>query len=402
MNRLVVWITLPSGERVRCGEIVCSDPDSRGKLAGAFRYTPQWINHPRRFALDPNELPLSNDEFLCDRPRGIFPVFEDALPDDWGRRFLIRKANLGRGEQTLVNLLKALNGNALGALSFFPEDYQRQDTSGATLLDLENLVDAALAYEAGKQLGDTDLHLLFAAASSPGGARPKVVVGTDDGDQWIAKFPSAKDNMAMVPIEAATMALAGLAGMKVPDFRVQRCGKHNVLLVKRFDISDDGGRRHMISYQTLMQATGYYALGYMDLFEPLRRISSKPSTDIPALYRQMVFNALIGNTDDHLKNFCLLHDDSGFYLSPAYDLLPDTADRREHVLHFTPNFHFPGIKHLIQLGQMAGIPSPKKIVDQVVAVVSNWQSAFHHWHVPEQDIQRLASSINNRLQKKTV
>jgi hypothetical protein len=82
MNRLVVWITLPSGERVPCGEIVCSDPDTRGKIAGAFRDTPQWINPPRRFTLDPNDLPLSNDEFLCDPPWGIFPIFEDALPDD--------------------------------------------------------------------------------------------------------------------------------------------------------------------------------------------------------------------------------------------------------------------------------------------------------------------------------
>ena len=193
MIRLVVWITWPSGEHTRCGEIVCSAPDSRGKIAGAFRYTSEWLNHPKGFALDPNQLPLTESEYVCDQPQGIFPVFGDALPDDWGRRFLIRRAGINRAQQNLPNLLKAINGNALGALSFFPDDFEPQKQNHATIFDLENLVDAAQSYEAGKALNNEELHLLFAAASSPGGARPKVLVNTDDGDQWIAKFPSTKD-----------------------------------------------------------------------------------------------------------------------------------------------------------------------------------------------------------------
>ncbi len=399
MIRLVVWITLPSGERTRCGEIVCGAPDRRGKIAGAFRYTSEWLNHPKGFALDPNQLPLSEAEYGCDQPQGVFPVFEGALPDDWGRQFLIRKAGIDRGQQNLPHLLKAINGNALGALSFFHDDLEPQEQNHATVFDLENLVDAAQSYEAGKTLNNAELHLLFIAASSPGGARPKVLVNTDDGDQWIAKFPSTRDQVAMVPIEAATMALAGKAGLCVPEFRVERCGKYSVLLVKRFDISNRGGRRHMISYQTLMQAQGYYTLGYADLFEPLRIISGKPANDIPMLYRQMVFNALIGNTDDHLKNFTMLHDDSGFYLSPAYDLLPDTADRREHVLHFHPNFHFPGVDHLLTMGKLVKISGSKKIVGEVHATISGWKKVFQHWHVPKVDIERLAASINRRLEK---
>ena len=400
MIRLVVWITLPSGEHTRCGEIVCSAPDSRGKIAGAFRYASEWLNHPKGFALDPNQLPLSESEYVCDQPQGIFPVFGDALPDDWGRRFLIRRAGINRGQQNLPNLLKAINGSALGALSFFPYDFEPQKQNHATIFDLENLVDAAQSYEAGKALNNEELHLLFAAASSPGGARPKVLVNTDDGDQWIAKFPSTKDQVAMVPIEAATMALARKAGLSVPEFRVERCGKYSVLLVRRFDISKRGGRRHMISYQTLMQAQGYYTLGYLDLFEPLRIISAKPADDIPMLYRQMVFNALVGNTDDHLKNFSLLHDDSGFYLSPAYDLLPDTADRREHVLHFYPNFNFHGVDHLLTMGKLAKVSGSKRIVEEVHSSISVWETMFKHWHVPKVDIERLAPSINHRLEKR--
>jgi serine/threonine-protein kinase HipA len=68
----------------------------------------------------------------------------------------------------------------------------------------------------------------------------------------------------------------------------------------------------------------------------------------------MVFNALIGNTDDHLKNFAMLHGSNGFFLSPAYDLLPDTAQRREHVLHFDAGHLFPGFEHLVNIGKKAG------------------------------------------------
>lgn len=397
MIRFVVWITLSSGERVRCGEVVCSDPEPNGKTEGAFRYSTEWLDHPNGFALDPNELPLVDTEFVCYRPQGVFSVFEDSLPDDWGRRLLIRKAGLGRGQQNLPNLLIALNGNALGALSYYAEALEPQQRSQASLLELESLVNAALKYETGEKLENLDLNLLFAAASSPGGARPKALVEDGEGNHWLAKFPSTKDNVGMVPVEAATMALAKKAGLNVPGFRIQPCGKHKVLLVRRFDLCKRGGRRHMVSFQTLMQAHGYYTLGYLDLFESLRRISDKPATDIPALYRQMVFNALIGNTDDHLKNFCMLHDDSGYYLSPAYDLLPDTVDRREHVLHFSPEFYYPGQKKLVELGRRARISGCKSIFEEVRSALLDWKQEFKHWKVANKDIKQLAYSIENRL-----
>lgn len=398
MIRFVVWITLPSGERVRCGEVVCSDPSPNGKIDGAFRYSAEWLDHPNRFALDPNELPLGDTVYACDRPQGVFSVFEDSLPDDWGRRLLIRKAGLERGQQHLPNLLLALNGNAMGALSYYEEALEPQQQNQASLLELESLVNAALRYEVGERPENLDMTLLFTAASSPGGARPKALVKDNEGNHWLAKFPSTKDTIGIVPVEAATMALARKAGLNVPEFRIQQCGKHKVLLVKRFDLGKRGGRRHMVSFQTLMQAHGHYVLGYLDLFESLRRISDKPATDIPALYRQMVFNALVGNTDDHLKNFCMLHDDSGYYLSPAYDLLPDTVDRREHVLHFSPEFYYPGQSKLIELGRRARIPGCVGVFEEIRSALPDWKQEFKQWEVSSMDIERLAYSIEYRLQ----
>ena len=137
MIRLVIWVTMPSGAHIRCGEMICGDPDSRGGIPGAFRYSDQWLDDSRGFALDPATLPLSDAEYACERPQGVFQVFEDSLPDDWGRRLLIRKAQLGRGRQNLPDLLQAVDGNALGALSFYPEQFDPQQPACASVLELK-------------------------------------------------------------------------------------------------------------------------------------------------------------------------------------------------------------------------------------------------------------------------
>lgn len=111
----------------------------------------------------------------------------------------------------------------------------------------------------------------------------------------------------------------------------------------------------------------------------------------------MVFNALIGNTDDHLKNFCMLHDDSGYYLSPAYDLLPDTADRREHVLHFDSEFYYPAPTKLIELGRRLRISGSGSIFEKVKSTLLDWKQEYKRWKVDSTDIQRLSYSIEDRL-----
>jgi serine/threonine-protein kinase HipA len=106
-------------------------------------------------------------------------------------------------------------------------------------------------------------------------------------------------------------------------------------MVKRFDVSAQGGRYHMVSLRTLCkERPGIYAHSYSELAHVLRKHSAAPADDVAALYRQMVFNAAIGNVDDHLKNFWMLARPGGFRLAPAFDLVPDTIGRGEHTLSF--------------------------------------------------------------------
>lgn len=397
MIKLDVKLTLPDKTRVVCGEMVTTPPDSRGMIQGAFRYAPEYLKHPAAFPLDPVNLPLSSKEFPAQRPEGVHAVFEDALPDDWGRKLLIQQAKLGRGEQTLPRLLEVMGANGLGALSFESKSILLDKKSSARIMDLEVLLEAALKYDAGLEMKADELRLLFQHGSSPGGARPKALVRKETGSFWIAKFPKHDDSFQVETIEAATLELAKRVGLTVPEFELHEIGKRKALLVKRFDISDREGRYHMISLQTLLQAQGYYYMSYGDLFEIVRSYSFQPSVDIPFLFRQMVFNVAMGNTDDHLKNFCMLHKEAGFFLSPAYDLLPDLYGKREHSLSFPFSGSLPPDRQILQrIGQSLNLADTDQIIDQVAQGVSEWQGVFEEFNVPQKELMRLEQSITQR------
>ncbi len=201
MIRLLVHVTLPDNTKLLCGEMVTTAPDPRGRIQGAFRYVPEYLKHPRAFPLDPVTLPLTPKEFQTQRPEGVHAVFEDALPDDWGRALLIKKAKLGRGEQTLPRMLEALGDGGLGALSFQSKQKKSEPDSSADIKDLEALLDAATRYESGLPLDEEELQLLYQSGSSPGGARPKALCRDEMGTLRIAKFPRHQDTFHVESIE---------------------------------------------------------------------------------------------------------------------------------------------------------------------------------------------------------
>ncbi len=115
----------------------------------------------------------------------------------------------------------------------------------------------------------------------------------------------------------------------------------------------------------------------------------------------MVFNSAIGNTDDHLKNFCMLHNETGFSLSPAYDLLPDIHENREHRLSFPQGAGTlpPGRKILERTGKIYKVPHPDQVINDVAQSMANWQNVFRKYGTPQEDIQRLETSIKRRIDR---
>lgn len=403
MIRLAVWLTLPSKESIMAGALIVSDPDPlRGGLQGQFRYAPEYLEHPQAFPLDPLNLSLSMETFDADRPReGVHGVFEDSLPDDWGRRLMIRRHKLSRNAQRVPNLLRLLGNQGLGALSYVEEGRPELKPTGVSCRHLKELALLAQKFEQEPAtVDDNELSLLFQAGSSPGGARPKALVEDDKG-AYLAKFASTRDRLDVVSLEAAAMALGRQAGIETADTKIFALGTtKKCLLVRRFDINAAGGRNHLVSMQSLLKAGGYYNAGYRDLAEVIKHISSQPGHDLHRLYRQMVFNIMIGNTDDHLKNFIMLHDDTGWRLSPAFDLLPNIGFNQEHVLRIGMDTLPPNAGTLLVEAKHFGIKRRQQameVITEIHEAVSNWPKVFSKCNVPEKDTVSIGKDIDRRL-----
>ncbi|MCC6195301.1 MAG: type II toxin-antitoxin system HipA family toxin [Burkholderiales bacterium] len=404
MILLAVWITLPDGEQARVGELACSDPDDAGVFGSEFEYAPSWLEHRQRFPLDPVSLPLGRGRFPARNIEPPLGVFDDALPDDWGRALIVRNRRLPRGKQGVPFLLRELaarHGPTVGALQFAIGSLQPVPREPAGVIDLVTLAAAADAFEAGLAADPHGLRLLFAAGSSLGGARPKALVS--DGElQWIAKLPSAKRDgrFDVVGLEAVGLDLAARAGLVVPSHELRRLGKtrRRALLVERFDTVAAGGRRHMISLRTLCrERPGAYAQSYSELAEALRRVSAAPQEDVDRLYRQMAFNAAFGNTDDHLKNFWMLTDRGGYRLSPAFDLLPDVGERREHTLAFEYGRGAPTRTKMLALAMRWNVQKAESILASVLKGVAAFATTAKARGVPAENIAEIGRDIDRRV-----
>ena len=394
MTYLVDVLINLDGQTLKAGELVWEISPANGRGRGAFRYIREYVTLPGAYAIDPVSLPLTEGTFAIDHP-GVFGVFQDSLPDDWGKRLLIRKHNLPRGRQNLPEMLMALGSSGLGALSYAAPKKPLAPASEASILTLDRLVYEAELFEAGAS-DDADIAHLLSAGSSPGGVRPKALVyDPESAAHYLAKFPSSKDSVDVVRLEAATMSLASNAGLTVPHTSLIQCGGKPVLLVERFDITATG-RRHMISMQSLLKAEGFYHCRYKDLLDMIRMVSADPATDCNLFFRQMVFNAVIGNTDDHLKNFWMTCEPrEGWRLSPSFDLLPDIREAKEHTLLFDLGAYHPGRKNLEKFGRSWGVSKSGEIIDDVYVALKHWREEFTAFGVSDGDCRRFREIDEN-------
>jgi len=399
MMRLDVWLTLPDGMQTMIGELAFGDADGSGRYASGFRYTQAWAANRNAFPIDPESLLLATGNHF--ESQNLFPplaVFDDALPDDWGRRVLAADRKLPRREHAEPYLLREVGADGLGALAFCEQGKPLQKLQPASVLDLADLLEAASRFEAGIPLEDERMRRLLAAGGSAGGARPKALLSADDG-AWIAKFPSRlKDGRYdVVGLEAAAMVLAAHAKLLVPQTRLEVIGAKKVLLVKRFDITEQGGRAHMISLRTLCkERPGTYILSYREVADRIRKHSADPAEDVARFYRQTVFNAMLGNTDDHLKNFWMINAGAGYRLSPAFDLIPDVAEKGEHTLCFDLAFTPPLKVDWLKIGKLWGVSGAPSIIEEVAEAMSAFEALARNFGVPQENIAAIKLDIEKR------
>jgi serine/threonine-protein kinase HipA len=382
----------------------------KNKEGATFEYNDAWLEHPNRFSLEP-ALKLGPGPFHTVADAPMFGAIGDSAPDRWGRA-LMRRMERRRAErekqaprtQHEIDYLLLVDDEArAGALRFAETEggpFLRQEEGKRIppLVELPKLLSAAEHFIEETDT-DEDLQLLFAPGSSLGGARPKASVREKDGHLAIAKFPRKDDEINTVLWEAVALSLAQKAGIPVPSARLENIAEKPVLLLRRFD--RDGKRRiPFLSAMSMLGAKDNETRSYLEIVDALRQHGAAPKADMEALWRQMVFNILISNTDDHLRNHGFLYEGSdGWRLSPAYDLNPVPTDIKPRILSTAINEEDTTASLALAMSVVRYFEldpaNAGEIASQVGKAVSKWRDEAARHGINKGDIERMASAFEH-------
>lgn len=311
-----VWIWLPEAtEPVVCGRL------DRHDDRYVFSYGRSYLERSDAVPIYEPELPL--DDFEHESLDGPMPLcIDDAAPDSWGRSVINAKLGaVGAELDPLVYLLES-GSDRVGAIDFQASatDYVPRAPVHAPL---EQLITAADRIDEGETI-DTDLAAALVNSTPLGGARPKALVD-DDGVKLLAKFSRPGDNFLWTQSEYIAMELARRAGLDVAPVHFVEAMGRGVLLVERFDRSPAGARRRVVSAATILSMQAIVAaqhFSYVDLADEIRADFLRPDATLRELFSRIMFNILVGNTDDHAHNHAAFVLADGLTLTPAYDISP--------------------------------------------------------------------------------
>jgi serine/threonine-protein kinase HipA len=383
----------------------------KNKESATFEYDDAWLQHPARFSLEP-ALQLGPGPFHTSADTPMFGAIGDSAPDRWGRA-LMRRMERRRAERegggpprTLqeIDFLLLVDDEARqGALRFAEREggpFLREEGVKRIppLVELPKLL-AAAEHVIEEKDTEEDLRLLFAPGSSLGGARPKASVIEKDGHLAIAKFPRKDDEINIVAWEAVALALAKKAGITVPAARVQTVAKKPVLLLRRFD--RDGKRRiPFLSAMSMLGSKDNDARSYLEIVDALRQHGAEPKADMEALWRRLVFNILISNTDDHLRNHGFLYAGrEGWRLSPAYDLNPVPTDIKPRILATAINEDDNAASLALAMEVAAyfelDAASAGRIAAEVGNAVAKWRDEAARHGLSKAEIDRMMSAFEH-------
>lgn len=292
---------------------------SADKRLCAFEYDGQWLTEG--FSISPLDLPLKPGTFIAKSTPfyGNFGIFEDSLPDGYGR-YLLHKALAKEGindfDLTALDRLSLVGEGGMGALTFHPETVLQQ---GTEIDDFDLLQEKAL--EVLREQQDNDASLLLYNSGNSGGCRPKAIFSDLEG-HWLVKFRHTYDPQDMGLQEFHYNEVARKCGISVPDFKLIN-GKY--FASQRFDISAEGERLHTATAGGLLSVSlSNPVLDYVNLLALTGYLTQSPK-EVEEMYRRMVFNYLTENKDDHCKNFSFFvtkgkNHKWQWHLAPAYDL----------------------------------------------------------------------------------
>lgn len=392
---------------------------TRAQETFEFQYDPAALADPvlGQLVLDPKILLFGGPQYPS-APQDRFGVFSDSSPDRWGRLLMKRRLerDIRAGAQPAGTrlyetdyLLGVHDLYRVGALRYKRDDQGEflDDSVGLAappFAGIRALERASRALEEDpdnvSQQGQQWLRMLIAPGGSLGGARPKASVTDEQGHLYIAKFPSSRDEYDVGGWEMVANALAVGCGLNVAVAEARKfASDHHSFMVRRFDRTDDGKRLHFSSAMTM---TGHVdgddastGVSYLELAEVLIRHGSQTNTDLRELWSRIVFNILVSNTDDHLRNHgFILVPGSGWRLSEAYDMNPvPLADGLKLNITEADNALDLELAREVAAYYRLSLDEADDIIDEFQGIVRQWRTLARELGLPAREQDRMAGAF---------
>ena len=383
---------------------------ARGKTAFSFLYDPEWLSQKEQFLLDPDIEWFQGQQHPIGKEN--FGVILDSMPDTWGRTLMKRRAAQEAFENgnTKTNLyeidflLGVHDESRMGALKFkLSQDGPFLNNSKLSIphwAKIKELQHAAHEIELNDDEDEVKhwLDILIAPGSSLGGARPKANILDEEKHPWIAKFPSNTDNTDKAAWEYLAYQLAIDAGINMSLSKLEKItGKFHTFFTKRFD-RVDGERIHFASAMTMTgnneDTIRDKAGSYLEIAEFIQFHGSNISADLEQLWRRIIFNIAISNTDDHLRNHGFIVHNNGWHLSPAYDINPSIY-KNGLALNIDMDNNALDLELAKSVGAFFQLNTQKmnSIIKEVQLAVSSWKKIANQIGIPRNEQVKMAKAF---------
>ena len=383
----------------------------KGRKTFSFSYDEKWLATEKPFLFDPDINWNKGQQFPIGKSN--FGIFNDAMPDTWGRSLMKRReAQIAKEEnRTAKNLhdldfLLGVNDESrMGGLrfklqekeSFLNNDKARPTPPWSSVRELQHGISLIESNKDNKEVRKW-LSILLAPGSSLGGARPKANIMDEKGNLWIAKFPSKEDTSDKGAWEFLAYKLAIRAGIEMAECKIEKIsGKHHTFFTKRFDRIKNK-RIHFASAMT-MTANNEDTIkesdpSYLDIAEFIQFNESNNKQELHQLWRRMVFNIAISNTDDHLRNHGFILNKNGWKLSPAYDINP-SIDKDGLSLNIDANNNSLDFDLAKSVGEYFQLKEKQMddILKEIKAAIKNWKTEATKIGISKAEISLMSSAF---------
>jgi serine/threonine-protein kinase HipA len=385
---------------------------AKAKKAFSFEYDKDWIKSEQQMLLDPDIQFYSGPQYPNNKEN--FGIFLDSMPDTWGRTLMKRRVNQqakekGEKAPTLYDidfLLGVYDESRMGALRFKTNpsgEFLDNNSTSPTppWSSIRELQNASKMLENDEDSDEVKkwLSVLMAPGSSLGGARPKANILDENKHLWIAKFPSKNDTIDKASWELLAYKLAIKSGIKMAPCRIEKiAGNHHTFFTKRFD-RENGERIHFASAMTMTGNNEDTIRGntasYLDIADFIQNYGANINENLHQLWRRIIFNIAISNTDDHLRNHGFILTKQGWILSPAYDLNP-SINKDGLSLNIDTHNNALDFELAKSVGEYFRLNNNQMevIIQEVTTVVSQWQIIAKEIGIPRSEQELMNKAFN--------